>query len=323
MSLPSPSANDYHRIGNDQSSSTPKGVGFALRLTATLGLGMGVITLACLTLPRGPGLSTAPEGKASVLAAGHGLRRGYASHFCNCPPTEVVWTCTEEQYQSIMNGTTCPYYKKAATKCGACSRSTTSSACRACELGLSRKSFCDECLQQGLNDVGCMDCSPAPAPAALVGADADEHGCRPSAGYRWCPSTSACVRPWELGVRTAEALKDKCTPAASAEEVQLGGDADSHGCRPSAGYLWCEAMASCVRPREKGIRSSEAFAAKCEGKAMTLLGGDVDKHGCRPSAGYSWCEAMSECIRPWEHGLTDASAMKTRCLPRQVAHVHP
>ncbi|WP_159711340.1 hypothetical protein [Geminicoccus flavidas] len=40
--------------------------------------------------------------------------------------------------------------------------------------------------------------SPADEPPARVGADADAHGCRPSAGYRWCARTAQCERPWEL-----------------------------------------------------------------------------------------------------------------------------
>ena len=31
-----------------------------------------------------------------------------------------------------------------------------------------------------------------------VGADRDEHGCIPSAGYQWCERTQQCERPWEL-----------------------------------------------------------------------------------------------------------------------------
>lgn len=31
----------------------------------------------------------------------------------------------------------------------------------------------------------------------LVGDDADEHGCKPSTGYQWCPSTEKCQRMWE------------------------------------------------------------------------------------------------------------------------------
>lgn len=32
----------------------------------------------------------------------------------------------------------------------------------------------------------------------IVGGDADEHGCRASAGYIWCEKTGQCERPWEL-----------------------------------------------------------------------------------------------------------------------------
>ncbi|CZF86444.1 hypothetical protein [Grimontia marina] len=32
----------------------------------------------------------------------------------------------------------------------------------------------------------------------MVGADRDEHGCIPSAGYQWCTNTNQCERPWEL-----------------------------------------------------------------------------------------------------------------------------
>jgi hypothetical protein len=31
----------------------------------------------------------------------------------------------------------------------------------------------------------------------LVGNDKDAHGCLPSAGYTWCPSTNKCQRMWE------------------------------------------------------------------------------------------------------------------------------
>ncbi|AKC86669.1 hypothetical protein [Pseudoxanthomonas suwonensis] len=40
--------------------------------------------------------------------------------------------------------------------------------------------------------------APITAPAPLVGGDRDEHGCIPSAGYRWCERTGQCERPWEL-----------------------------------------------------------------------------------------------------------------------------
>jgi len=40
--------------------------------------------------------------------------------------------------------------------------------------------------------------SPADDQPGRVGADADAHGCRASAGYRWCARTAQCERPWEL-----------------------------------------------------------------------------------------------------------------------------
>ena len=48
-----------------------------------------------------------------------------------------------------------------------------------------------------------------------VGADRDDHGCIPSAGYRWCAKANECVRPWELANEkglepTPEAFEDYC-----------------------------------------------------------------------------------------------------------------
>ncbi|MEP4147841.1 MAG: DUF1214 domain-containing protein [Halioglobus sp.] len=41
---------------------------------------------------------------------------------------------------------------------------------------------------------------------AVVGSVRDEHGCIPSAGYRWCENSGRCERPWELAKR--EAIKN-------------------------------------------------------------------------------------------------------------------
>ena len=51
--------------------------------------------------------------------------------------------------------------------------------------------------------------------STVPGADRDEHGCIPSAGYRWCDRTQQCERPWELAKRegfenTAEAFDAWC-----------------------------------------------------------------------------------------------------------------
>lgn len=49
--------------------------------------------------------------------------------------------------------------------------------------------------------------------AALAGGDADEHGCRLSAGYSWCETTSRCYRPWE----------ESCAAALGAFGTMTGG----------------------------------------------------------------------------------------------------
>ncbi len=35
------------------------------------------------------------------------------------------------------------------------------------------------------------------------------------------------------------------------DEQLVGGDRDSHGCIPSAGYLWCESKQKCLRAWEE------------------------------------------------------------------------
>jgi hypothetical protein len=35
------------------------------------------------------------------------------------------------------------------------------------------------------------------AQSDIPGGDRDEFGCIPSAGYKWCPSTKECLRPFE------------------------------------------------------------------------------------------------------------------------------
>lgn len=55
--------------------------------------------------------------------------------------------------------------------------------------------------------------------ASKPGSDRDEHGCIPSAGYRWCERTQQCERPWELAKRenfenTGEEFEAWCSGAA-------------------------------------------------------------------------------------------------------------
>ena len=57
-----------------------------------------------------------------------------------------------------------------------------------------------------------------PPPASAPGADRDEHGCIPSAGYTWCAKEGKCVRPWELAKEkgfslTEETFRAHCSAA--------------------------------------------------------------------------------------------------------------
>merc|ERR1711924_472405 len=64
----------------------------------------------------------------------------------------------------------------------------------------------------------------------IVGDDTDENGCKASAGYSWCESSSSCERPGDC-------------PSGDI----VGDDTDENGCKASAGYSWCEKTGSCER----------------------------------------------------------------------------
>lgn len=49
---------------------------------------------------------------------------------------------------------------------------------------------------------------------------------------------------------------------------RVGGDTDGHGCKPSAGYLWNEELASCVRPWMSSVVTLEVAAKRRTCTAM-------------------------------------------------------
>lgn len=53
-------------------------------------------------------------------------------------------------------------------------------------------------LIAGVAFAGAMAAPAVAAKLARPGGDVDAHGCRASAGYRWCARTNQCERPWEL-----------------------------------------------------------------------------------------------------------------------------
>ena len=117
----------------------------------------------------------------------------------------------------------------------------------------------------------------------VLGGDTDEYGCKPSAGYTWCPSLNECVRVWEtlcpeyeeyymepgmctreympvLGdiiIPTAEGEKvirkefsNRCVAeSAGAENIQLVGAQDR--CDLSIGETYCPSLGECVQVRNE------------------------------------------------------------------------
>jgi hypothetical protein len=82
----------------------------------------------------------------------------------------------------------------------------------------------------------------------------------PTAQAQVCTREYAPVCGQVLGESVAQTFSNRCLlKAANAKELAqgqcaieqlklVGGDTDEHGCKSSAGYLWNEALMSCVRP---------------------------------------------------------------------------
>jgi len=128
------------------------------------------------------------------------------------------------------------------------------------------KSSCIRPWEHGLkgSDAISEHCSPVAVAdkqqLVIVGSDRDRHGCIVSAGYSWCEAKSSCIRPWEHGLKGADAIAEHCSPVDVADAQQLataGSDRDRHGCIASAGYLWCDAKSSCIRPWEHALKGAD------------------------------------------------------------------
>ena len=125
----------------------------------------------------------------------------------------------------------------------------------------------------------------------VLGGDADAHGCAVSAGYSWCASAGACVRPWETPCAAERASADadaRCTsqhPALAARLASLlrsvnGTHAESARWRHARGdrffYVHYDhstgAMTGCACGRQapKGIQPEEQLAANAGAKLSQL-----------------------------------------------------
>jgi hypothetical protein len=95
---------------------------------------------------------------------------------------------------------------------------------------------------------------------------------------------------------TAGLLLAGCQNQGQQSHPIVGGDKDSHGCIPSAGYSWCDAKQKCIRQWEENCTAEQQLAGKYR-----------DSHGCIVSSGYSWCDAKQKCIRSWKEKCTNAN----------------
>ena len=89
-----------------------------------------------------------------------------------------------------------------------------------------------------------------------------------------------------------------CTP-----EPIIGGDKDSHGCLPSAGYSWCEAKQKCLRVWEENCTASIADFSACAAAGNPVM----ESYPRRCSANG---QTFTEII---EHTCTAEESLATAC----------
>eukprot|EP00928_Gymnodinium_smaydae_P066474 TRINITY_DN49485_c0_g1_i1.p1 TRINITY_DN49485_c0_g1~~TRINITY_DN49485_c0_g1_i1.p1 ORF type:complete len:429 (+),score=55.02 TRINITY_DN49485_c0_g1_i1:34-1287(+) len=188
--------------------------------------------------------------------------------------------------------------QSSTSACTVCESDENALPCRACKMHLSSDAFCSACSAEGLNDVGCRGCQ---AMSDRLGGDKDSHGCIGTAGYVWCEKKSSCIRTWEEGINV-ENFDSACGASSAKPPVLAGADRDSHGCIPSAGYVWCAQMQSCIRPWEHKIFKSN-FESRCdastaENSAQTTK---LMQCNCPPS------EAVYSCTVDEFRALKDGS----------------
>ena len=143
--------------------------------------------------------------------------------------------------------------------------------------------------QGGQNGNAAAPASPAPK-EIFLGNSANAHGCKEASGYFWCEVKKKCLNileekcEYDPGPSTLSVAPEICTGAngtivdgdACADgyypfaniidpsginrtcclagqlpSQAVGGDRDSHGCIPSAGYAWCEPKQKCLRSWEE------------------------------------------------------------------------
>ena len=98
----------------------------------------------------------------------------------------------------------------------------------------------------------------------------------------WSPSSPSCP-PWVVGCHgyhpPPPPPPDVCSrpfppPWCKSDNGLPGGDRDNHGCIPSAGYRWCQALGRCVQPWNEPCQLLQPGPATPHIDAKTIIGGD-------------------------------------------------
>jgi len=72
------------------------------------------------------------------------------------------------------------------------------------------------------------------------------------AGYEYSYDVRAADKAGNLGPNSNSA-----SVKIPKDDTKVGGDTDEHGCKPSAGYSWCEVLDKCIGPSEKCEKADE------------------------------------------------------------------
>ena len=62
----------------------------------------------------------------------------------------------------------------------------------------------------------------------------------------------ATLAAYQYGKKSVKNSSLSVVPSSAPTEQLVGNDVDEHGCKPSAGYSWCEAKQKCLRVWEEG-----------------------------------------------------------------------
>ncbi|HSB47118.1 MAG TPA: hypothetical protein VLD37_03825 [Candidatus Bilamarchaeum sp.] len=156
--------------------------------------------------------------------------------------------------------------------------------------------------------LGCAQAPPANATQNNT-SNVDAHGC--TAGTQWCPDKNKCIMPQEncskACTQEAKVCPDGSTVGRTGPNCEfapcppmVGNDTDEHGCKPSAGYTWCDILKQCVRNWETECKAP-AYTVKpmntslgeilVDGNGFTLYkftADSVNKSACSGTCQNNW-----------------------------------